>query len=87
MGRWLFMGILIAFALGIISFFFQLQGLSLLISGVFLVLMTGLILWQTSEIIHGRETNYIAATVTLYIAIYNIFSSLMHLLGAFGGDD
>jgi modulator of FtsH protease len=49
--------------------------------------MSGLILYQTSEIIHGGETNYIMATVTLYIAIYNLFLSLLQLLGAFSGDD
>ena len=54
--------------------------------GAFL-LMSGLILYQTSQIIHGGETNYIMATVTLYISIYNLFVSLLHLLGAFGGND
>jgi modulator of FtsH protease len=49
--------------------------------------MSGLILYQTSQIIHGGETNYIMATVTLYISIYNLFLSLLQLLGAFGGDD
>ena len=49
--------------------------------------MSGLILYQTSELIHGGETNYIMATVTLYISIYNLFVSLLQLLGAFGGDD
>ena len=47
--------------------------------------LSGLILWQTSNIIHGGETNYIMATVTLYITIYNLFTSLLHLLGAFSG--
>jgi len=49
--------------------------------------MSGLILYQTSRIIHGGETNYIMATVTLYISIYNLFLSLLHLLGIFSGDD
>jgi len=61
--------------------------MSLAVSGMFVLLMSGMILYQTSEIIHGGETNYIMATVTLYISIYNLFLSLLHLLTAFGGDD
>jgi modulator of FtsH protease len=49
--------------------------------------MSGLILYQTSEIIHGGETNYIMATITLYITIYNLFMSLLHILGAVAGED
>ena len=48
---------------------------------MFILLMSALILWQTSELVHGGETNYIMATVTLYVAIFNLFSSLLHLLG------
>lgn len=88
MGKWLFIGILGTFVMAIMAFAFNLSGFSLVVSGAFVALMTGLILWQTSEIIHGRETNYISATVTLYVAIYNLFTSLLHLLGVFsGGDD
>jgi modulator of FtsH protease len=49
--------------------------------------MSGLILYQTSQIVHGYETNYILATVTLYVSIYNLFLSLLQLLGAFSGED
>ena len=49
--------------------------------------MCGLILYQTSEIINGGETNYILATVTLYVSIYNLFTSLLHIFGSFMGDD
>ena len=60
----------------------------LVISGMFALLSSGLILWETSNIIHGGQTNYIAATVTLYVALYNLFTSLLHILMAFaGGDD
>jgi modulator of FtsH protease len=51
------------------------------------LLMSGMILWQTSDIIHGGETNYIMATVTLYITIFNLFVSLLQILGIFSGDD
>lgn len=74
-------GILVAFIAGIASVFLSIPGLGLAVSCMFLVLSSGLIMWQTSEIIHGGETNYISATVTLYVMIYNIFSSLLALIG------
>jgi modulator of FtsH protease len=80
-------GILVAFLAGIGAMFFNMPGLSLAVSAMFVLLMSGLILYQTSEIIHGGETNYILATVTLFVSIYNLFLSLLHLLGAMGGDD
>ena len=87
MGAFLMVGILVAFLAGIAAVFFTLPGLSLAVSAMFVLLMSGLILYQTSAIIHGGETNYIMATVTLYVSIYNLFLSLLHLLGAFSGDD
>lgn len=87
MGGFLFVGILVAFLAGLAAIFFQMPGLSLAVSAMFVLLMSGLILWETSNIIHGGETNYIMATVTLYVSIYNLFTSLLHLLGAFSGDD
>lgn len=81
MGGFLIAGILVAFLCGLASLLFQMPALSLAVSAAFVMLMVGLILYQTSEIIHGGETNYIMATVTLYIAIYNMFTSLLHLLG------
>jgi modulator of FtsH protease len=87
MGGFLMVGILVAFLAGIASIFLSMPGLSLAVSAMFVLLMSGMILYQTSEIIHGGETNYIMATVTLYISIYNLFLSLLQLLGALGGDD
>ena len=92
MGGMLMVGILVAFlsALGLVvasMFGMEVSGAMLGISALFVLLMCGLILYQTSEIIHGGETNYIMATVTLYVALYNLFTSLLHLLAAFGGDD
>jgi modulator of FtsH protease len=87
LGGFLMVGILVAFLAGIASMFFSMPGLSLAVSAMFILLMSGLILYQTSEIIHGGETNYIMATVTLFISIYNLFISLLQLLGAFGGND
>lgn len=87
MGGFLFVGILVAFLAGLAAIFFQMPGLSLAVSAMFVLLMSGLILYETSNIIHGGETNYIMATVTLYVSIYNLFTSLLHLLGAFSGND
>lgn len=53
----------------------------------FMFFSSAIILYQTSEIIHGGERNYILATITLYVSLYNIFMSLIHLLMAFSGDD
>jgi modulator of FtsH protease len=87
LGGFLMVGIIGAFLLGLVAYFFELSTLSLVVSGVFVIAMAGLILYETSNIIHGGETNYILATVTLYVSIYNLFTSLLHLLGAASGDD
>jgi len=87
MGGFLMVGILVAFLAGLGAMFFDIPGLSLAVSSMFVLLMAGLILYETSNIIHGGETNYIMATVTLYVAIYNLFTSLLHLLGAAGGQE
>tara|TARA_B110000967_G_scaffold206118_1_gene252075 strand:- start:804 stop:1463 length:660 start_codon:yes stop_codon:yes gene_type:complete len=87
MSGFLTAGIIVAFLGGIAAYFFQMPALSLAVSAAFILLMSGLILFETSNIIHGGETNYIMATVTLYISIYNLFLSLLHLLGVFSGDD
>lgn len=87
MGGFLMAGVLIAFLAGLAAIFFSLPGLALAVSSMFVALMAGMILYQTSELIHGGETNYIMATVGLYVSIYNLFTSLLHLLGVFSGDD
>ncbi len=81
MGGFLVAGILVAFMAGLGAIFFEMPGLSLAVSAMFVLLMAGLILYETSNIIHGGETNYIMATVTLFVAIFNLFTSLLHLLG------
>ncbi len=87
MGGFLMVGILVAFLAGLAAFFFSMPGLSLAVSAMFVLLMSGLILYQTSEIVNGGETNYILATITLFVSIFNLFTSLLHLLGAFSGDE
>ncbi|MGH8129675.1 MAG: Bax inhibitor-1/YccA family protein [Steroidobacteraceae bacterium] len=86
MGGFLAVGILTAFLLGLVAIFFSMPMLSLAVSGMFVLLMTGLILYQTAEIVHGGETNYILATVTLYVSIFNLFTSLLHILGVASDD-
>nr|MCS5565837.1 Bax inhibitor-1/YccA family protein [Methylococcales bacterium] len=87
LGGFLMVGILVAFLAGLVGMLFSIPALSLAVSAMFILLMSGMILYQTSEIIHGGETNYILATISLYVSIYNLFLSLLHILGAFSGDD
>lgn len=86
MGGFIMTGILVAFVAGIANVFLNLSGLSLAVSCMFAALSSLMIMWQTSQIIHGGERNYISATVTLYVSLYNIFVSLLSIIGA-GGDD
>jgi len=87
LGGFLFAGIIVAFLAGLAAIFFSMPALSIAVSAVFVMLMAGLILYETSNIINGGETNYIMATVTLFVAIFNLFTSLLHLLGFMGSDD
>ncbi len=86
-GGFLMVGILVAFLAGLGAVLFEMPGLSLAVSAMFVLLMAGLILYETSNIIHGGETNYIMATVTLYVSIFNLFISLLHLLGFMNGEE
>lgn len=91
MRNFLVIGVLVAFIAGIVSLVAALVGyplpaLALTVSAMFAFLMCGMILWQTSEIVNGGETNYVLATVGLYVTLYNLFTSLLHLLGAFMGE-
>ena len=81
MGAFLMVGILVAFLAGLASVFFTMPGLSLAVSAMFVLLMSGLILYETSQLVHGGETNYIMATYGIYLSIFNLFISLLNLLG------
>lgn len=87
MGNFLMVGIIVAFLGGLGAIFFELPALSLAVSAAFVLLMSGLILYETGNIINGGETNYIMATVTLFVSIFNLFTSLLHLLGFMGGQE
>ncbi len=87
LGGFLMVGILLAFLAGLAAIFFEIPALSLTVSAAFVLLMSGLILYETSNIIHGGETNYVMATVTLFASIFNLFTSLLHLLGFAGNNE
>jgi modulator of FtsH protease len=87
MTGFLMTGLIVAFIASIANYFMQIPVLALTVSAVFALLSTGLIMWQTSAIIHGGERNYISATVTLFVMLYNLFVSLLQIFGVMGGDD
>ena len=85
-------GVMLAFVLSIgllvaSMFGYSFQPLALGISAMFSILMVGMILWQTGDIVNGNETNYVLATIGLYVSIYNLFTSLLHLLGFAQGEE
>lgn len=86
MTGFLMTGMLVAFFAAIANVFLQIPLLSLTLSSVFALLSAGVIMWQTSAIIHGGERNYISATVILFVMVYNLFLSLLHIFGIMGDD-
>jgi modulator of FtsH protease len=87
LGGFLFAGVMVAFLAGLASVLLHLPALSLAVSSMFVLLMSASILYQTSALVHGGETNYLLATVSLYVSLYNLFLSLLQLLGFASGDD
>ena len=87
MGGFLMVGMLVIVGASLLNIFMGIPALSLAVSAGVIMIMSGFILFQTSSLIHGGETNYIMATASLFLSILNIFTSLLHLLGALGGDD
>jgi modulator of FtsH protease len=87
MGGFLMVGLLVAVVAMIANIFLAIPALSLTISAAVVMIMSGLILFDTSRIINGGETNYIRATVSLYLDIYNLFIHLLSLLSIFNSDD
>ncbi len=87
MGGFLMVGMLVVIAASLANIFLQMPIMSLVVSGAIVMLMSGMILYETSSIINGGERNYIMATASLFLSLVNLFQALMHLLGAFGGDD
>ncbi|HEY0964118.1 MAG TPA: Bax inhibitor-1/YccA family protein [Pseudomonadales bacterium] len=87
MRGFLMTGMIVMLVGGLVLMFTNMPVANLAWSAMIVMLMSGFILFDTSRIIHGGETNYIRATVGLYLSIYNLFTSLLHLLGVFGGDE
>lgn len=87
MGAFLMVGVLVAFLASLGALFFHMPGLMVAVSAMFVLLCSGLILFETSQIIHGGETNYIMATISLYVSIFNLFISLLQILGVFSSRD
>ncbi len=81
----IFSGFIVAIALMVLAFFVNIPALYLGISGLFVIISSMFILYQTSSLVRGEETNYILATLNIYISLYNIFLSLLQILGAFNG--
>jgi modulator of FtsH protease len=81
MGKFLMAGMIVAILAGLAATFMNLGALSLAVSAVVMLLMAGMILYETSRIVNDGENNYIMATVSLYVSIFNLFTSLLHLLG------
>jgi modulator of FtsH protease len=82
MGGFLMVGLLVVIGAAILNIFFAMPALFLAVNAAIVMIMSGLILFQTSALIHGGETNYIMATAGLFLAILNMFTALLHLLGA-----
>ncbi len=86
MGGFIFAGMLVLLVAMLANIFLQIPALQLAVAAGFILLMSGYILFQTSQMVHGGETNYIAATYGLYLSIFNIFISLLQILGIFGDE-
>ena len=86
MGGFLAVGLLVAIGAMVLNIFLGIPALALAVSAAVIMIMSGLILYQTSAMIHGGETNYISATAGLFLSILNIFTSLLHILGVFSDD-
>lgn len=87
LGGFVFAGMLVVMVASLAGMFLHMPALHLAISAGVILLMSAYLLFETSQMVNGGQTNYIMATVGLYLAILNIFTSLLHLLGALSGDD
>ncbi len=88
MGKFLMIGFVVVVLAILANFFFKIPAFSLAISGVIVLLMAGFILYEINQIVRGGQTNYVMATMSIYISLHNMFTNLLHLLMAFmGGDD
>lgn len=82
----LFVGFFVVLAAALANIFLEIPALFLAVNAAIVLIMSGFILFQTSSIIHGGETNYIMATAGIFLSLLNMFQALLHLLGAFGNE-
>jgi modulator of FtsH protease len=87
MGGFLMAGMVVILLAVLANIFMEIPALSLALSAGIILLMSGFILYETSQMIHDPNVNYIMMTAQLFLSILNIFTSLLHLLGALSGDD
>jgi len=86
MGGFLMVGMFVVLGASLLNIFFQVPAMFLVVNAAIILIMSGFILYETSSIIHGGETNYIMATASLFLSLLNMFQALLHLLGAFSDD-
>jgi modulator of FtsH protease len=87
LGKWLFVGLMVMIVAAIANIWLQMPALYLALSAMGVVIFSAFILYDLKQIIDGGETNYVTATLSVYLSVYNLFSSLLHLLTALGGGD
>ena len=86
LNKFIVVGVVVAMLAVVANIFLQVPALSMALCAVFIILSSAIIVWQINDIVRGGETNYVSATLTLYVSVYNIFTSLLQLLGIISGD-
>jgi modulator of FtsH protease len=86
MGRWLFVGVLVILVAAVANIWLQMPALTLTISALAVLIFSAFILVDLQRVVNGGETNYVSATLAVYLSVYNVFSNLLAILGIFGGD-
>ena len=86
LNKFILVGFVVIMLAVVANIFLQMPALSMALCGAFIIFSSAIILWQINDIVRGGETNYISATLTLYVSVYNIFTSLLQILGVIGGD-
>ena len=87
MGKWLMAGVVVLLLASVANIFLGMSALSIVISVMAIAIFSAFILYDVQRIVNGGETNYVTATLSIYLNVFNIFSSLLRLLGIVGGDD
>ena len=86
MGKWLFIGFMVVFVAAIANIWLQMPALTLTISTMAVLIFSAFILYDLQRVVNGGETNYVTATLSVYLSIYNVFANLLMLLGVLGGE-